>query len=561
MRNLIISAIALLCSSVVFAAINKEVGKSIVTIATADAAGESLGTSIGFPISVTEENGAKSTQIISTYRYFKHAVSGSVTTADNNTCAVHRITGANELYDIVRFTVQGTAPQPLSIATSKFSAGSKAYIVTANKGQIKEVVISAADDFGGLTYYTLPFPPDSALIGCPILNEQGEVVAVMQRSAPGNDPTSFAIGIEFNEVLGISTMSAADGSLNNIYIPKQLPADPNFAKSYLYLLPNNSEDTLSYLGTLADFIEAYPDSPVGYTERAKYYISTNQFAKAEADYDAALLHTADKADVYYNKSVAIYNLNRLKTYKQYKDWDLSRSLTEINEAYALDGAPRDLEQRGRILYAMKRYSEAYDTYSEVNKTKNRSSENLFYQARSLEMAGGDSTQILALLDSAIVRFIRPFRPDAAPYLLYRAERLVRYGYPNKAYLDYMDYEEAVGKNNLPDGFFFAKEQAAYKAKFFPQALADIEHAIAINSKEYIYFIEKALIQIHLQEYEEAAFSAGMAMKLNDSQPDAYKLQGIALAELGKKEEARKSLMRAAELGDENAKEWLDSMKK
>lgn len=561
MRNFILTCFLLCCSIITFAAINKDATNAVVTITTTDATNRVLGTSIGFAVSMTNDNGVKTTQILSSYKYFKHAVKGDVTLADNNKTIVHRITGANELYDVVRFTMQATTPYQLNIAASKLNKGNKAYIVTANKAQIKEVNILEASEFSGLAYYTLSVAPDTTLIGCPLVNEQGEVVGVVQRSAKGTDANAFAIGIEFNEALGINTMSAADVSLNNISIPKQLPADQNFARSYLYLLPNNTEDTLSYLGSLTDFIEAYPSSPVGYTERAKYFISTNQYAKAEADYDAALQNVTDKADVHYNRSVAIYNLNRLKSYNQYKDWDLGYSLSEINNAYAIDAAPRYLEQRGRILYAMKRYTEAYDTYNQVNQTKNRSSENLYYQARSLEMAGGDSMQVLALLDSAIVRFIRPLRPDAAPYLLYRAERLARSGQYNKAYIDYMDYEEVVGKKNLPDGFFFVKEQTAYKAKFFPQALADIEQAIAINAKEYIYFIEKSLIEIHLQQYEDASYSAGLAIKLNDKLPDAYKLQGIALAELGKTVEARKSLQRAAELGDDNAKEWLNSMKK
>ena len=118
----------------------------------------------------------------------------------------------------------------------------------------------------------------------------------------------------------------------------------------------------------------------------------------------------------------------------------------------------------------------------------------------------------------------------------------------------------MGLRNLNDKFFYIKEQAEIKSNFYPQALADIERAIAINPNEYVYYIEKALIETRTGNYEEAILTAAQARKLDANDPDSYKLAGISYGELGNKTEARKNLEKAIELSDEEARSWLNSMK-
>lgn len=55
-------------------------------------------------------------------------------------------------------------------------------------------------------------------------------------------------------------------------------------------------------------------------------------------------------------------------------------------------------------------------------------------------------------------------------------------------------------------------------------------------------------------------AAKQAQKIDNTDPDSYKLMGIAYGELGNTAEARKNLQRAVELGDTEAQSWLNSMK-
>lgn len=541
-----------------FGQLDKKVAPSLVKITTAKADGSSIGESTGFALTIGE-----GIEIVSPYGILKNASKATVADSKGKTTLAHRITGANDLYDVARFTIEKASMPPLTMAEQKLTVGSRATIVQPTgkgKAQATEVTIDEATEHGGLTYYTILRPADKALIGCPLLNQSGQVVGVIQRSPDKEADKTFAIGIEFTQALQIGTMSAADPSLQSIYIPKQLPAEREQAASYLYLLTKNTEDTLSYLANLGDFIEKFPDNFFGYTERAAYYIATSQYALAERDYTQALEACEDKADIHHAMSVALYNLCQRNSYSQYKDWDLNRALFETEQAYALNATPLYLMQKGKCLYALKRYREAYDTYAEINATRFRSSENLFCQSRALEMDGGDSTQVLALLDSAVVRFKRPLQPDAAPYILFRANQHNRYGYYKEAALGYQEYESLVGSNMLSDVFFYNKEQVELKARLYPQALNDIEKALAIKPNEYVYLIEKALIETRTGHFEEAIYTATQAQKVDPNDPDSYKLIGISQSELGRKAEARQNLQRAYELGDPQAQEWLNSMK-
>ncbi len=556
---LFLSAVAAIMSQ---GAVDKSALSSVVSVSTADAEGNPLGKAWGVVI-LSDSTADGCVTVLAPYGLFKHATSAVVTSCKGKTYPVYRIAGANDLYDVTKFTVCGCDVPPLRMATGKLGVGDKAYVAVADnkKGRTVDVRIAGVEEHGGLAYYTLSLPADNAFIGLPLLNANGEVVAVIQKSADGETDKMFAAGVEISPALTVETMSAANASLNNIHIPKQLPSGEKQASSYLYLLAKNSEDTVSYLAGLGDFVKTYPSSSFGYVQRALYYASMQQYAKAEADYNTALVVCADSADIHYNMSTTLYLLNQNKNYKPYKDWTLERALGEIDRAYAILSTPLYLMHKGKCLYAMKRYSDAADVYNEINKTDFRSSENLFCESRSLEMAGGDSVQVLALLDSAVARFLRPYRADAAPYIYYRAQQYDRYGRYKEAVAGYQDYQNIVGLSNLNDHFFYLKEQAEIKCNFYPQALKDIEQAIALNPDEYVYHIEKALIETRTGDYEEAVISARQARKIDPTDSDSYKLMGIAYGELGNREAAVSNLQRAVELGDSEAQSWIDSMKK
>ena len=104
-----------------------------------------------------------------------------------------------------------------------------------------------------------------------------------------------------------------------------------------------------------------------------------------------------------------------------------------------------------------------------------------------------------------------------------------------------------------------KEQADLAAGLFPWALDDIDKALSIRPKEYLYVVEKAVIQLRVGSIDEAIYQAEQALKLNPEGADAYKVLGIAYGQNDNKEESLKYLKKAKELGDPQVDEWIEKL--
>ena len=130
----------------------------------------------------------------------------------------------------------------------------------------------------------------------------------------------------------------------------------------------------------------------------------------------------------------------------------------------------------------------------------------------------------------------------------------------EAAMDYHAYEQTVGVNRLSDAFFYEKEQVDLQARLYPWAIEDIDKALRLRPKEYLYLVEKAMVHLRVASYDEAVYAAEQALKVNSEGADAYKVLGIANAQNGKKDEALKFLNKAKELGDPQVEEWINELK-
>ena len=127
-------------------------------------------------------------------------------------------------------------------------------------------------------------------------------------------------------------------------------------------------------------------------------------------------------------------------------------------------------------------------------------------------------------------------------------------------MDYHNYEQLVGTAHLNDAFFYEKEQVDLLAHQYPWALEDIDKALRIKPNEYIYLVEKAIVQLRVGNFDEATYAAQQAIKQNPEGADAYKVLGIVAGEQGKKAEALRHLKRAKELGDTQAEHFIGQLK-
>jgi tetratricopeptide (TPR) repeat protein len=225
-------------------------------------------------------------------------------------------------------------------------------------------------------------------------------------------------------------------------------------------------------------------------------------------------------------------------------------LNESRQAYQENPLSVYRQQQAKILFAQKKYEDAYEIYDELTRIDQHNAET-FYAAAQCKLQAGKEEEWLALLDSAICTFSRPYLKAAAPYLLARAQALHQAGKYRQAVGSFNDYAELMA-TGLPAEFYYQREQAEFGGHLFQQALDDIRHAAELNPKEYVYLAEKARVEMRVGLADDAIISAQQCISLDDSQSDGYLFLGIAQCVKGLKTEGLQNLQKAKELGNPQA---------
>lgn len=530
--------------------------KALATVVSYGADGKMLSTSIAFVV-------GDGSEAVSEYATFNRAYRAELSGASGGKQNVMRIKGASDIYDVVSFSVETAQKERLSMGKGNEKQGSAVYILrhgSKKGGEAVETKVEKIENVAGGKYYTLAVPYDDANVGCPVVNAEGEWVAVVQRNV-GKDKATYAIGAEFCASLNVSETDYGNAALNSIHIPKLLPADEDKAYTYVYMQAQAGRDSLCLKASIDDFIAAWPNNSDGYLERAKLYAAEGKFQECEADISKAVSVAEKKDNPHYVLSRLIYQNALYNSAKaEPAGWTLEKSLSEAQEAYNINPMPLYQLQMGDCYFGMKRYADAVKMFSEVNHSGIASSETFFYEARAREKADSTDTQVLSLLDSAVARFAKPYSQAVAPYILERANQRANFGKYREATLDYLEYEHIVGFQNLNDNFYYIREQVALKGNMYKQADDDINRALAMRPDDYVYNAEKAALMLRVGQFEDAVLSAKRAIGIDPQASDAYRLLGIAYGEMKNKQLCLQNLRKAKELGDDHVDELIEQYK-
>lgn len=527
--------------------------RAVFSVVTYDKNDKILSTGNGFFVT---ENGIA----LSDYTLFKGAQRAVVMGADGVQMPVEAIMGADDMYDVVKFRVgvSGKKVTALTLAATAPAAGADVCLLpystqkdrSYTTGKIKE-----ADNIAGdYSYYTLNMQLKDKMVSCPVMTMDGQVLGLAQKSS-GQDTATvcYAIDARFAMSQNISALSYGDMSLKGIGIKKALPDTEEQALVFLYMASSQLAPE-KYMEILNDFVAQYPASADGYMRRASLQLSVSQedasMDKVVADMDKALEVAARKDDVYFNRAKLIYNYVLGNPEKPYKDWSFDTALEDVRKAMAIEELPVYVQMEGDILFAKQDYPAAWTSYEKVNNTNLASPATFFSAAKTKELMQAPAEEILALMDSCVARFTKPYMEDAAPYLLERAQARLNAGQARNAMLDYDAYYKAVnGKVN--DLFYYYREQAALKAKQYQRALDDMAKAIELNPDDLTYRAELAVVNIRVGRNEEALNILRAALEKDANYAEAYRLMGIAQIQLKKNKEACASFAKAKELGDPN----------
>ena len=523
----------------------KKASKAVFTLKTFNADGSLIGSGNGFFI--TADGVA-----VSSYTPFRGAAKAVVIDAMGKEYEVKSIIGANDVYDIAKFRVDATKCQTLRTAPAAVENTSlwllpynakNAYSCTAAKVKSVQKVQNDYD------YYTLEATAPENTVGCPYLNANGEVVGIQQQSSSDDNTTQYAVGAAFATGLKMTGLSLNDPALKATSIKKDLPDELDQAILTLYLA-STLGDAQSFVGLVDDFIAKFPQAPDGYSYKAQIMAAQDNYPEADKYMKLAIDNATDKAEARYNYAKMMYQ-NLIYFYDSASHaWSYEQALEQAEQAVALDPQLPYLTQKAQLLFACKRYADSYAAFQDVIGKGSRTAECFYGAARCKEQLN-DTTACLALLDSAVATFSKPYLKEAAPYIYARAQALAESGKYRLAVNDYNEYENLM-ISQVNSEFYYIRSQVEVKARLFQQALNDLDKAIDKSPDILLYRSEKASLQIRVHLLDQAIETASECIRLFPDASDGYLFLGLAQCLNNNKVQGVGNLLKAKDLGDAQA---------
>ena len=523
----------------------KKASKAVFTLKTFNADGSLIGSGNGFFI--TADGVA-----VSSYTPFRGAAKAVVIDAMGKEYEVKSIIGANDVYDIAKFRVDATKCQTLRTAPAAVENTSlwllpynakNAYSCTAAKVKSVQKVQNDYD------YYTLEATAPENTVGCPYLNANGEVVGIQQQSSSDDNTTQYAVGAAFATGLKMTGLSLNDPALKATSIKKDLPDELDQAILTLYLA-STLGDAQSFVGLVDDFIAKFPQAPDGYSYKAQIMAAQDNYPEADKYMKLAIDNATDKAEARYNYAKMMYQ-NLIYFYDSASHaWSYEQALEQAEQAVALDPQLPYLTQKAQLLFACKRYADSYAAFQDVIGKGGRTAECFYGAARCKEQLN-DTTACLALLDSAVATFSKPYLKEAAPYIYARAQALAESGKYRLAVNDYNEYENLM-ISQVNSEFYYIRSQVEAKARLFQQALNDLDKAIDKSPDILLYRSEKASLQIRVHLLDQAIETASECIRLFPDASDGYLFLGLAQCLNNNKVQGVGKLLKAKDLGDAQA---------
>ena len=564
MKHKILLLLALCCWAQIGAAQSpkwlSKAKQAVLSIVTYDADGNILHSGNGFFVS---EDGVA----VSDYTLFRGAERAVAIDSEGRQMPVDRIMGADDMYDVAKFRVDISSRKKnvaLPLSSSAPAVGTEIYLLPYSSKKERTYVagtVKAVDKVGGnYSYYTLNMPLKASQVSCPIMNAAGEVFGLAQLSSGADTATvCYAVDASYAMARSITALSFNDNALRSIGIQKALPDTEEQAEAFVMMVSTQSSPE-AYSAILDDFIRLYPDNTEGYLRRAANRLelapTQQDMQQVEEDLDKALELSEQKDEAYFNRAKLIYNYMLERPDTLYAGWSYDRALDEIRQAIALRSLPVYEQLEGDILFAKQDYPNALLCYERVNASALASPATFYSAARTKQLADAPAEEVLALLDSCVVRFHQPYEIDAAPYLLERAQLRVQAGLGRGALLDYDAYFDAV-KGEVNDVFYYLRQQAAVVARQYQRALDDLAKAISLAPDNMTYRAELAVLNMRIGRSDEAVRVLKEALAANPSYAEGYRLLGNAYIQLKDNAAACDAFHKAKNLGDQFVDDLID----
>lgn len=529
----------------------KKAVKSLFTVKTFDANGGLLGSGNGFFVSETGD-------AVGCFAPFNGAARAIVIDAAGKEYAVDYIVGASEVYDVAKFHVNIKKSFPIAVgspATVETAMWLMPYAQKTAK-TIEGKVVKVEKVNNDNNYYSLTLNAPENTVGCPLLNAAGEVVGLLQGG--GSAEKQYAVDINMALGLKASGLAINDPTLKLTSIKKALPDDIQEALVSLFI-GSTALDSIAMNTLVDDFIAKFPTSVDGYVYRANRECAAADFSSADNDMQTALKVGDKKEEAHYNYAKMMLDKIVYVPNVTFDAWTLDKALSEVEAAISVSPASHYRQLKAQILFVQEKYADAAAIYKLLVDEGFTTAENYFGIARCHEMQK-DTTSCIAMLDSAVATFSRPYLKEAAPYIMARAQMLLNVGKYRQAVNDLNDYEQLMIAF-VNDNFYYVRSQAEKNGRLYKQALDDLRKAIQMSPENTFYMAEKASLELRLGLYDDVIATAKECISADQKLSDGYLFLGVAQCAKGEKAEGLKNLAKAKELGDNQAQTFIEKYSK
>ena len=475
---------------------------------------------------------------------------------------INVILGADDIYDAVRFQV--TPDKKLctvKLSSDMAEEGNTVTILPYSSQKLKELpsdtVTKSMGIDGGHHYYNIDIPFDSSLTGCPVFDDGGHVIGIVQ-DGQAADKITYVLDAGFTADLRIMAMSLDTKAYTRLNIRKALPEDPDQALAYIFI-KQNAMGTKEYGKLLEDFMLQFPDNADGMFNLGSYLImetDSTQYARGIQLIEQSI-QTSDEKDRMHCDYASLIYTSVTQGQKVNDSWTLDKALEEIDTALAIDTVPVYYQLKGNIEYAMKRYNDAYRSYCKLNRTNMASADTYLYTYTICRQMDSNPALCISLLDSAIVMMGTPMPQRAGTLIIERAMLKQQAGLYRDAVNDYNAYENLIGTNSMNESFFYTRHQVEIQAKMYEQALADINMARQLAPQDSTLMLEHASLLLRINNAKAALPLLEELVITYPDSPDVQRLLGVSYLRLDNKEKAFRHIGIAADLGDSVAKQLLD----
>ena len=527
----------------------KKAADAAFTLTTFKADGSILATSNGVCIST---DGIA----VSPWKPFIGADKAVIVDSKGQKHDVECLLGANEIYDIAKFQVSGkTAAAPLATTVS---AGDEVWLTPILKsGNAEKANVTSVEKFmDKYNYAILSSSATDKMNGVPVFDKKGQVIGLYNKSGDSQSSTDANYAKDFV----LKGLSQNDVTLRQSDIRIGLPN--TLEEAVVALMLSSEKPANIHEAIVNEFITKFPQSNDGYYALANIQIAKGEVANADKTMQTAIGKVTAKDEAHYNYARLIYRNAFIPEFEEKAKaigWTLDKALYEVQKAQSAKANDAYRHLQAQITYAKGDYAKAYTDFEALTKTKFNNPELYLEMAQSRQHLGGTDQEILDLLNKSIELCDTPYVSTSAPYFYTRGQQLEKMGEYRKAVQDYYTYEY-FNQGRLGAAFYYMREQCEVKGRMWQQALQDILVASRLDPKEALYPTEAGSLLLRLNKLDAAMSAAQQAIQLDDAQPDAYLILGIAQCESKQKESGIRNIQKAKELGNTQADTFLQKYK-